>query len=58
MKASELIAQCEHKPLQMECCRDCKGTQKDCKPNPLNWIDFCIANNKKLKQLGFDVFGK
>lgn len=61
MKVSELIERCEYKPFRMECCIECAGKLKslcDCSPNPLNCIDFCIANHKKLKELGFDVFNK
>ena len=57
MKASELIAQCENKPMRMPMCRECIGkSQKDCQPNPLNCIDFCICNHEKLKELGLNTF--
>lgn len=53
MKKSELLQQVEHKPGAMGCCDECKGKKKDCEPNPLNCIDFCIFNHNKLKELGF-----
>ena len=52
MKKSELLATVEYKPLTMGCCKECKGARKDCEPNPLNCIDFCIFNQDKLKELG------
>lgn len=56
MKASELVEQCEHKPFKMAVCKECNGkSNKDCQPNPLNCVDFCIYNYKKLKELGFDL---
>lgn len=59
MKASELIEQCENKPMRMPMCRECiSKPKKDCQPNPLNCIDFCICNHEKLKELGFDMFGR
>ena len=59
MKSSELIAQCKNKPMRMPMCRECMGkSKKDCQPNPLNCVDFCICNHEKLKELGFDAFGK
>lgn len=52
MKKGELLAIVEHKPNTMGCCQECKGKKKDCEPNPLNCMDFCIWNMDKIKELG------
>lgn len=53
MKKSELLKMVKYKPLSMGCCKECSNKKKkDCDPNPLNCIDFCIFNNDKLKELG------
>lgn len=43
-------------PKKMECCKECvRYKKKDCEPNHMNCIDFCIANNefiaKKQKEI-------
>ena len=55
MKKSELLNAVENKPREIECCKECKQSRKDCEPNPLNCIDFCIANRNKLIELGFNI---
>lgn len=52
MKKSDLLQVVKYKPLSMECCKECNNKKKDCEPNPLNCIDFCIFNYEKLKELG------
>lgn len=52
MTATELIAQCEYKPLRIPCCRECMGkSKKDCQPNPLNCVDFYLLNHVKIEEL-------
>lgn len=45
-----------YQPLQMECCKECKGLRKkDCEPNPMNCTDFYIHNkefiDEKIKEV-------
>lgn len=36
-------------PQTMECCRECTNALKDCIPDPMNCIDFTIANYDFIK---------
>lgn len=52
MTKSELLNALEHKPLKMECCKECiKKVKKDCEPNPLNCIDIQIMNREVINEL-------
>ena len=54
MKKSELLNRVEHKPHLMGCCTECSKiplNQRDCEPNPLKCVDFCIANHEVLTRI-------
>ena len=55
VKLSEFPVQ----PKQMECCRECSGRKKkDCEPNPMECIDFCIANNEFIARKQKEILNK
>lgn len=52
MTRAELLNNVTHKPMTMGCCEECKRkSKKDCEPNPLNCVDFCIFNKSDLEKL-------
>lgn len=47
VKLSEFPVQ----PQTMECCKECRGGKKDCIDNPMNCIDFYIANYEFIENI-------
>lgn len=55
MKVS--ISEFPHQPQTMECCRECDGlgNKRECFGNPMNCIDFQLANNEFIEQKRKDL---